>query len=273
MIPDPILQIGRFEVHMYGVMIAVGILAAFIVLYVYGKKIGIHEKFIDFIYYNAMVSIAVGFGASALFQSLYNYIENPEQGFRLGGGITFIGGLIGGAATFLLAYLIFRKKLNGKLYEAISLLPCCLMIGHAFGRIGCFFAGCCHGSPTSCALGVKFPNVPNTVHPTQLYEATFLVLLFAVCSYLLLKKKFRHNMSVYLIAYGTFRFINEFLRGDHRGEFVMGITPSQFWALLMVALGIALIFVINYLVKKNASAALLTDAGEQKTQEETTDEQ
>ncbi len=254
MIPDPIIEFGKVKIHMYGVMIAVGILCAFVVLYVYGKKIGLRERFIDFIYYDAMVAIAVGFGASALFQALYDYIENPAAGFRLGGGITFLGGLIGGAVIFFAAYFVLRKRLKGRMYEAISLIPCCLMLGHGFGRVGCFFAGCCHGAVTDSVFGVCFPKVPGTVHPTQLYEAAFLFVLFAVCSYLLLKKGFRHNMSVYLIAYGVFRFSIEFLRGDDRGQLVAGITPSQFWSIIMVILGVALIFLMNYLVKKNAPA-------------------
>jgi len=250
MLPEPILKIGEIKIHMYGVMIAVGILAAFIVLYTYGKKQGLHTKFIDFIYYNAIASIALGFGSAALFQSFYNYIENPEAGFKLGGGITFIGGLIGGAAAFLLIYLAFRKKLKGRLYEAISLIPCCIFVAHGFGRVGCFFAGCCYGRPTESFLGVCFPNVAGKVHPTQLYEAAFLFIMFAICSYLLLKKNFKHNMSVYLIAYGIFRFLIEFVRNDDRGQLVAGISPSQFWSILMVGLGVGLIFIMNYIGKR-----------------------
>lgn len=259
MLPNPILQFGEIKIHMYGVMIAVGILAAFIVLYTYGKKLNIHTKFIDFIYYNAIVSIILGFGSAAVFQAFYNYIENPEAGFKLGGGITFIGGLIGGAAAFLLIYFIFRKKLKGRLYEAISLLPCCIFVGHAFGRIGCFFAGCCYGRPTDSFLGVKFPEIAGKVHPTQLYEAAFLLIMFGICSYLLLKKSFKHNMSVYLIGYGVFRFLIEFVRNDDRGQLVAGISPSQFWSILMIGLGIGLIFLMNYLGTRYVPVAAETE--------------
>ena len=89
--------------------------------YTYSKKIKLDPKFIDFMYYNALTAIAVGFGSAALFQATYNYLENPAGGFNFKGGITFIGGLIGGAASFLIVYVIFRKKLTGRLYEAISM--------------------------------------------------------------------------------------------------------------------------------------------------------
>ena len=52
-------------------------------------------------------------------------------------------------------------------------------------------------------------------------------------------------MSLYLISYGIFRFCNEYLRGDERGELLGFLTPSQFWSVLMVALGVALIFLLK----------------------------
>ena len=50
--------------YLYGLMIAIGLLAAFAVLFYWGKKKKIEEKFVDFIFYNGIVSIAVGFGAA-----------------------------------------------------------------------------------------------------------------------------------------------------------------------------------------------------------------
>ena len=246
MLPDPLF----LNVHMYGVMIAVGILAAFGVLMLYGKKLGIHEKFIDFIFYNGIASIFVGFGSAALFQAIYDYIENPAAGFHFSGSITFLGGLIGGTICFLAVYFILRRRLTEKLTDTLSIFPCMITVGHAFGRVGCFFAGCCYGKPTDSIFGVQFPRLSHPVHPTQLYEAIFLFVLFGVLSYLLLKKKFQYNMSIYLIAYGIFRFCNEFLRGDSRGELVAGISPSQFWSLCMIALGIAIFFPLRYIYNK-----------------------
>ena len=81
---------------MYGLMIAVGLLACFLVVYYYGKKKNIESKFTDFIFFNAVIAIAIGWGSATLFQATYNYIAHPEKGFHLGTGFTFIGGLIGG---------------------------------------------------------------------------------------------------------------------------------------------------------------------------------
>ena len=268
MLPNPIIEfnIGTLpiKIHMYGLMIAVGLICAFWVLFSYSKKKGIDPSFTDFVYYNAIVAIALGFGSAALFQATYDFIENPSAGFNIGGGITFIGGLIGGVVAFLAGYAIFRKKLKGRLVDSLSIIPCCILIGHAFGRVGCFFAGCCHGKPTDAFCGVAFPAYTGNVkvHPTQLYEALFLFLMFAVCTYLLFRFNFRHNMSVYLVSYGLFRFLIEFVRDDERGELVAGITPSQFWSLLMILFGVGLVFLMDYLTEKRAAqlAAVAVEA-------------
>jgi phosphatidylglycerol:prolipoprotein diacylglycerol transferase len=246
MLPGKIL--GFF--HMYGLMIAVGILACFGVLFQFGKKRKIESRFIDFVFYNAIAAIMVGFGSAALFQATYNYIENPSAGFNFNGGITFIGGLIGGVVAFLVGYAIFRKKYEARLVDIMPIVPCCITIAHAFGRVGCFFAGCCYGKQTDSFLGVHFPNVPGKVHPTQLYEAIFLLAVFAICYLLYWKKHFKHTMSLYLICYGVFRFSIEYLRGDHRGELLGFISPSQFWSILMVVIGVGLYFLLNWLFQK-----------------------
>ncbi|MBQ8429408.1 MAG: prolipoprotein diacylglyceryl transferase [Clostridia bacterium] len=261
MYPDKIL--GLF--HMYGLMIGIGILACFGILFWYGKKQKVEESFLDFLFYNGIISIALGFGSAALFQATYDYIENPEAGFQFG-GITFIGGLIGGVVTFLVVYFAFRKKFKSRLIDVLSFIPCCILVAHAFGRVGCFFAGCCHGEETEAWYGIymyarSFGKYAKVV-PTHLFEAIFLFALFAVCFILVWKKKFRHNFSVYLIAYGIFRFCLEFLRGDDRGQFIGSISPSQFWSLMMIVLGVGLIFLLRWVYqKRDAELAQATNGG------------
>ncbi len=242
MLPNPIF----LNVHMYGVMIAVGLLCCFIVLFTYSKKMGIDTNFVDFVFYTAIVAILVGFGAATLFQTFYNYLDS---GVWRWGGMTFLGGLIGGVVSFLIIYAIFKYGLKRemKLYRILSLVPCCILVAHGFGRIGCFFAGCCYGIPTDSFLGVKFPNLPHAVHPTMLYEAAFLFIMFAVCSFLLLKYGFRHNLSLYLLSYGVFRFLIEYIRGDERGEFFLEIfSPSQIQSLIMILLCVPVFLLVEY---------------------------
>ena len=248
MMPDPIF----LNIHIYGIMIAIGILCAFVTLFAVAKKKSIDGKFTDLVFYNGLVSIAVGFGSAAVFQAVYDYIEDPSAGFHFNGGLTFIGGLIGGVICFLLIYAFYRRKYTARLYQVISILPCSILIAHAFGRVGCFFAGCCYGKETDSLLGVQFPDLPNPVHPTQLYEAAFLFVMFAICLYLVIKKDFKHNLSIYLITYGIFRFFLEYVRDDHRGAFVGAISPSQFWSLLMVVAGVVVFFIVRHIYGKAA---------------------
>ncbi len=244
MLPDALF----LNVHMYGIMVALGVMAAFSSILLYQKKLGFSSALADFLFYDGIAAIFVGFGSAALFQSLYNFIEHPEHGFHLGEGITFLGGLIGGAACFLAGYFIFRRKLPFSLPEVLEIAPCCITVAHGFGRVGCFFAGCCYGKPTDSFLGVKFPQLAERVHPTQLYEAAFLFILFGVLSWLLLKRKGSYNFSIYLIGYGIFRYLLEFLRDDSRGKLIGVLSPSQFWSVVMVVIGIALVV---YTIKKS----------------------
>lgn len=259
MYPDYLFQIdvGGTTVGptMYGVMIAVGLLACFFVLFFYAKKLNYNPNFIDFIFYIGIGAIAIGFFFAALFQAFYNYLETGV--FEFGSGITFLGGLIGGAGSFLGLYFIFRKKYNTRLIDVISYLPCCILIAHAFGRIGCLFGGCCHGAfkGTEYVFGtIKMHGDMGLGYyvPTQLYEAIFLFVVFAVLTFLIFKFDFKHGLSLYLGSYGIWRFVIEFFRADHRGEFVGSLSPSQFWSLIMIPLAVGVYFLQNYMLKKRA---------------------
>jgi phosphatidylglycerol:prolipoprotein diacylglycerol transferase len=246
-VPEGFTLFG-LDVKLYGLMIAIGLVGCFAVLLLYAKQKEVDTKFVDFCFYCAIASIVFGFVSASLFQGIYDKIQNPDSEFQLFGKLTFIGGLIGGVVFFLIIYVIVRRKFKDTLYRMMPIVASCVTIAHGFGRIGCFLAGCCHGKQTDSVFGVVFPGRAggNPVHPTQLYEAIFLFALFAVVTYLAFKYTFQYNMSIYLICYGIFRFINEYFRGDSRGEFVGNLSPSQFWAIVMVVLGIGYIFVIKY---------------------------
>ncbi len=263
---DLLPNIDFLDVRLYGVMIALGLLACFFVLFFFGHKKGYSENFIDFIFYNAIISIVIGFLSAALFQSFYNFLSNPEGGFKLGGGITFIGGLIGGAGTFLIIYFAFRKKVSIPLIRFMNFAPPCILIAHAFGRLGCLFAGCCHGTflGTNEVFGGLFMKGESGwgyYVPTQLYEALFLFVLFGVTLFLTMKKDFKHNLALYLIGYGVFRFIIEFVRADEARGVLFGLPPSQFWSIIMVIVGIALIFFVEwyYINKKPDTPTTTSD--------------
>jgi phosphatidylglycerol:prolipoprotein diacylglycerol transferase len=86
----------------------------------------------------------------------------------------------------------------------------------AVGRLGCFVAGCCYGSPTTLPWGTVFPQhdaLPR--HPTQLYESAFHALAAIVLFQLERRGLFRGNLiKLYIMAYAAFRFATEFLREE-----------------------------------------------------------
>ena len=78
--------------------------------------------------------------------------------------------------------------------------------------------------------------------PIQLFEMSFLILLSVVMAVLYFRFKFYYNFALYPITYGIWRFIIEFYRDDERGAYIGKLSPSQFWSIFMVLIGIGYIF-------------------------------
>ena len=162
------------------------------------------------------------------------------------GGSVFYGGAIGGfffAIWYIKSYGVDPVKYFNALIVSVPL-------GHAIGRVGCFLAGCCYGHETDSIFGVVFPVGPahlhesGHVHPTQLYEVGFNLIIFAVLMYFFYKWK-KHKAyifpAMYLMMYSVARFINEFFRGDeYRG--VLVLSTSQWISIGMLIFGIFLLF-------------------------------
>lgn len=267
MYPYPFIA-GKY-LTLYGIMIAIGIVFCIIFLRFLGKKSKIDQKFLDFVEFNGYISIAVGFGFAYLFQVVYDAIETGHFDFK-NGGITFLGGLIGGVVTFLIIYNILKKKYNARIASILPIAPICITIAHAFGRVGCFFAGCCYGkiaNPDSFFYftAVEFKTVSGMRYPTNLFEAIFLFILCGVMLILLLKKNFKYTFLIYLPAYGIWRFLIEFVRDDHRGAIIPGVSwlsPSQFYSLIMVIGSIPLYFLLKNLFNKEKEAKIEIESNE-----------
>lgn len=234
-------------INTYPLFIIIGLVLSYFLLAKYAKNNNLDKKFYNYFINTVLISIIAGFGSAMLFQSLYNYISNPSKGFIFPAGLTFYGGLIGGFITFFAIYFLYgRRKFGPQLEEYIPICIPLLTLAHAFGRIGCFFAGCCYGDRCDSFLGVKFPFLEYKVHPTQLYEAAFLFIIFGITYILANKKKSLYNVTIYLCSYGIFRFFIEYIRGDFRGQLLGNISPSQFWSIILFILGILSILIIKY---------------------------
>ena len=260
----PEVEILGLTVDLYSVWIVVGIIACLIFTIFAMKKCGYSSTASDTIIIIGILSIVIGFLSGILFQAFYDYINNPKAGFHINGGMTFIGGLIGGVIAFVGLYFLyvyvinprlkpgnfFKSDMNKGIWYLLRIAPISITIAHAFGRIGCLFAGCCHGKPTDAWYGIYSHNAGTVVVPTQLFEAIFLFVLSAVLFVMLFVFKLKDTMAVYLVSYGIWRFVIEYFRADYRGSFIPGLSPSQFWSIIMVLLGIAMFFIYRHFDKK-----------------------
>ncbi len=111
----------------------------------------------------------------------------------------------------------------------------------AIGRLGCFHAGCCYGTPTAMPWGVVFPAVDSLPrHPTQLYESAFHAAAAVVLWMLLKRGIFRGNLiKLYIIAYAIYRFFSEMIRPEPR---MMGGLSAYQWSSLALIVVFALLW-------------------------------
>jgi len=233
-----IFQLGSFKLPAYGLMVALGYLAAIFYLLRRAGGAGLKKDDLsDLVFYTVLGGMA---GAKLFYAATYWDQFGPDFLSRAGYvlktfqyGFVFYGGLIFGGAVFFL--ICARRKLPA--LRAADLAAPALALGHAFGRLGCFLAGCCHGRPTACPVSVTFTDPASEVsplylgtplHPTQLYEAGGNLLIFFLL-HRALAGKFKPGavLALYAGLYSAQRFLIEFLRGDDRGALHFGLSPAQ----------------------------------------------
>lgn len=234
------------KIPAYGLMIACGVLFANIIaIFLLKKNRHSIEDFIIFQCYGALGGFIGGKSLNILI--IYKYIawdkifEIEYFNYIMRAGFVFYGAMIGGVIAILIAGKIHHFDSLDFLEEYVMLLP----LVHSFGRIGCFFAGCCYGIPYSGIFCVTFPKnsfAPSgiSLFPIQLLESALLFLIFLSIIYLKLRYKFKYAIEFYLISYGIIRFFLEMYRFDsQRGELWL-FTTSQWISVFMVIFGIAM---------------------------------
>jgi phosphatidylglycerol---prolipoprotein diacylglyceryl transferase len=237
-------SIGPLTVHGYGVMIAVGILAASWLATKLCKEYKLDYENIDsFIIF----VIVIGYAFSKLTYCLTvfdQFLSDPLSVLGSGGWVVY-GGILGG----LLAALIWCKWKKWKFMDYFQVLMPCVSLAQGFGRIGCFFAGCCGGAVTDAWYGIQFPatspawNTTQKIIPTQLLSSAGDFLIFAFLMYNLKKGKHPEDTGAwYLILYSVGRFLVEFLRGDLIRGGIGPFSTSQFISLFVVVLGAYMIW-------------------------------
>lgn len=157
-------QTGQgLPIHTYGVMIGLGFITAttvisWLALREWPGKEGQERsvQMLDLAFY-CFVGGLVGSRVLFVMVNWKDYANDPVKIFSLGGGLVFYGGLIG--AT--IGSLFFAKQHGIEFLRLADLAIPTVSLGQAFGRLGCFSAGCCWGDITTRArapLAVEFPG-------------------------------------------------------------------------------------------------------------------
>ena len=252
-----LMQIGPFTLRWYGLMIALACLAGLWLAKKEAVRKGIgKEKIDDFFLY---VIIAAIIGARLYYIAFDDptlFWRNPLSVFAIWqGGLAIHGAILGGLLTSVL--YTWRQRIS--FWKFADRLAPSLILGQAIGRIGCFFNGDAHGYPTDLPWGVvyspespagqMFPGQP--LHPTQLYEMIFNLIIFGVL-WKTRKKITRpgYLFLLYVILYSGARIFVENFRAD---KLIYGgnISAAQSIGIIGIVLGL----ILMWLLKIKASGA------------------
>jgi phosphatidylglycerol:prolipoprotein diacylglycerol transferase len=250
-------------IHWYGVLGAVGFLVVCFIAMSRAHRAGIdRERVADLIFATAIAGIV---GSRALY-----VILNPSQlhgwhdwvNLRTG-GLVFYGALLTGLPVG--ALIIWRYDLP--LFKLADIFATALPLGHAIARVGCLMAGCCFGRPTTLPWGVTYSDpltpAPHGVplHPTQIYEALYLLAIFGICNWFYPRRRFDGQvMALYLLLYAGCRTLNEFLRGDGtRGWVLEGLLGQHVSTSQGLSVVVALIALVVFAIQPSPNRKVRTE--------------
>ena len=247
-----LFPIGDFPVTSYGIWLALGMLVALFVASRLAARDGLEKSQI----YDLGLWTLVGglLGSKILMYFVEPDVKILSLDFLRSGGV-FYGSLIGGFLTVV--FLVRYYKLP--LWKTADAFAPALALGQAFGRQGCFAAGCCWGKVTDSVIGVHFTDLGHDytgvpvygpdhsdlfLYPTQLIESFTMLAVFGILVWLHRRKKFDGQVLIaYGIVYSIFRFSIEFIRDDPRGDLfgittLTGLSTSQIVSLIVAATSI-----------------------------------
>jgi phosphatidylglycerol:prolipoprotein diacylglycerol transferase len=263
----------EFALHSYGVAIATGFLVAIFLGARQARRVGEDPDAVLELCFWLLVSSMIGARLLFVLTNLHAYGEACSDGIAehslsavlwgctralhvWEGGLVFYGGLLG--ATGFAWWFTRRRNLSFR--RIADVLAPQIALGHFFGRLGCYAAGCCWGRPAG-GWAPRFPSeslafqqmvtdglvAPSStltppLHPVQLYEAFGELALYFLLSLYARKKRYDGQILVaYLGAYALLRFVVERYRGDAIRRFLVpGVSTSQLLALLTLPLAFAL---------------------------------
>lgn len=240
------LQIGPITIHMYGLMVGIGFAAAYFICCIRARRKGLSEDILWGILLCAVLGIVTGSRFLYYLVSIPQIRKDPSILWNFKNGYVVYGGIIFGV---LYGYLYCRKKQVSFLKYFDLVMPS-VAAAQGFGRIGCFFAGCCYGRQTDSWFHIIYTHsdfAPNHVPliPTQLISSAgnFLIAGFLIW-YSTKAKKDGAVGVMYMILYSMGRFFIEIFRNDFRGAWG-GLSTSQLISIAVFLLGLCLMVVFQ----------------------------
>ncbi|MEP6917583.1 MAG: prolipoprotein diacylglyceryl transferase [Acidobacteriota bacterium] len=248
-----LLETSWFTLYTYGVLLAAAYLLGLQFAVVRARARSLDPTQVMDLGIWIIISALAGAKLLLLLVEFDKYRSHPAEITNLlrSGGV-FYGGLI--AALGVALWYMRRHKMP--MWTVTDVFAPGIALGHVVGRMGCLFAGCCFGRPTTMPWAMTFHdeyalanagtplNVP--LHPTQLYEAGAELLILG----LLLASERRgrpfpgRTFWGYLLLYAVSRFVIEFYRGDARGM-IGGFSTSQFISILIVPIAIGMLVLLS----------------------------
>jgi phosphatidylglycerol---prolipoprotein diacylglyceryl transferase len=242
---DPVaFHVGPLAVRWYGIMYLVG----FILFIVLGRRraraqmlTGWRPADVDDMLFFGVFGVILGgrLGYVLFYKPLY-YFAHPLEVFEVWhGGMSFHGGFLG----VLIALWFFARHRHKALLDVTDFVAPLCPLGLAAGRLGNFINGELVGRPSDVPWAMVFPQVDQLPrHPSQLYEFGLEgVLLFIILWIYASRHRPRGAISgLFLIGYGTARFIAEFARepDNFLGFLAGGLTMGQWLSMPMVVAGL-----------------------------------
>jgi phosphatidylglycerol:prolipoprotein diacylglycerol transferase len=237
------LELGRFTIHWYGVMVALGFGFGLWTAVRRAPLAGVRaEKIMDL---GPWLMVGAIVGARILFVVSYReeFVGKPfyEVFMIQRGGLVYYGGLIGASLACIL--YCYWKKLP--LWKAADILAPSVALGYVFGRLGCLFNGCCFGKPCDLPWAITYPvghaTHPAHVHPSQVYDSLLSLGVYLGLAWLFRRRKFDGQVfATYLIAYALVRSFIEMFRGDYPRYIAGWITPAHLVSAGILLAGILL---------------------------------
>lgn len=230
---------GALNINFYGFFIALGIVLCMILIRYNKRYLQLHltNTFPDIILVSILAGIIGGRIIEIISEPTLYYSPWINWFFIWEGGFSSLGALIG--VITVTPFYIIKKKIP--LLPLFDLVAIYAPLMQAVARIGCFFAGCCHGIPTSSIFGVIYTHPESIaystipVHPTQLYSSFILLCIFLFMFFFAQHyvKKPGLLFCIYIMCITMERFVIDFLRADHNALYHFSLSFHQMIALVL----------------------------------------